>query len=286
MARLFVLLLALLAPLPGLSAERLLVFTSVLPLQTFVERVGGPHVQVQSLVQPGQDHHAFEPSPRQVAHLARSVLFVRTGMEFEEAWVPRLAAVNPDLRVLDLREGLRLRVLEDHDHGHDHDRRGGDTDPHVWTSPPLVRQMSLAIRDALVRLDPANRADYEARQAAFAAELDALDAELRALLADVPSRRFMVYHPAWGYFADTYGLTQIAIEREGKEPGARALAALIDQARRDGVRLILVQPQMSRQAAGQVARAVGGTVASADPLSPDYAGSLREVARLIAGAGR
>ena len=134
-------------------------------------------------------------------------------------------------------------------------------------------------------LDPAQEDAYRAGHADFAAELDALDAELRALLAEVPSRRFMVYHPAWGYFADAYGLTQVAIEREGKEPGAKALAGLINQARREGVRVILVQPQMNPQAAEQVARAVGGTVASADPLAADYAASLRRVARLIAGDG-
>lgn len=275
------LLVLLLLPAPVLSADRPLVFTTVLPLKTFVERIGGGRVEVHSLVQPGQSPHGFEPSPRQVAQLSRADLYVRAGLGFEEAWMPRLRSVNRDMAVLDVRDGLPLRRLEDHDHGRDHD----GPDPHVWTSPPLVKVMSAAIRDALIRLDPAQGDAYRAGHAAFAAELDTLDAELRALLAHVPSRRFMVYHPAWGYFADTYGLTELAIEREGKEPGAKALAGLIDQARREGVRVILVQPQMNPEAAEQVARAVGGTVATADPLAADYSDSLRRVARLIAGAG-
>jgi zinc transport system substrate-binding protein len=291
MPRTLLLTLALMLISPVHAEDRPLVFTSVLPLRTLVEQVGGSHVGVASLVQPGQSPHAFEPSARQVAELARASLYVRAGLGFEDAWMERLTAVNPDMEVLDLREGLTLRTLEAHDHGHEghahhhghdaHDDSGPD--PHIWTSPLLLKQMSLAVRDVLIRLDPAHRASYEANQAALAAELHALDAELRGLLASAPSRRFLVYHPAWGYFADTYGLTQIAIEREGKEPGARALAALVEQARREGVKMILVQPQMNRKAAEQVAGAIGGTVASADPLSPDYAGSLRQVARLIAG---
>ena len=93
----------------------------------------------------------------------------------------------------------------------------------------------------------------------------------------------MVFHPAWGYFADTYGLTQVAVEYQGKEPGARALAGLIDRARADGIRVVLVQPQMSPRSAEQIARAIGGRVESIDPLSADYFGTLKQLADLIAG---
>jgi hypothetical protein len=92
------------------------------------------------------------------------------------------------------------------------------------------------IRDKLTELAPEHAADFARNHDAFVAELDALDRDLHALLDPLPNRRFMVFHPAWGYFADTYGLTQVPIEREGKEPGARGLAALIDQAKADGSR--------------------------------------------------
>lgn len=283
---LLALLTLLVAPLASAQEERPLVFVSVLPQQTFVERIGGERVRVRTLVQPGQSPHAYEPRPRQVAELAQADLYLRTGVSFEDAWLPRIRAADPRLRVIDLREGLPLLSLADRDHDHDHEHPVDAPDPHVWTSPPLVKAMSVAIRDALTDLDPAGRETYVANQAAFAGELDALDAELRALLADLPSRRFMVHHPAWGYFAHSYDLTQVAIEREGKEPGARALTALIDQARREGVRLILVQPQMNPKSAEQVARAIGGEVAVVDPLAPDYAATLRRLARLLAGADR
>lgn len=292
---LLALLTLLVAPLAGAQEDKPLVFVSVLPQQTFVERIGGERVRVRTLVQPGQSPHAYEPRPRQVTELAQADLYLRTGVSFEDAWLPRIRATNPRLRVVDLREGLPLLGLTDHhhdehaddnDHDHDHEHPADAPDPHVWTSPPLVKAMSVAIRDALIDLDPAGRETYVANQTAFAGELDALDAELRAMLKELPSRRFMVHHPAWGYFAHSYDLTQVAIEREGKEPGARALTALIEQARREGVRVILVQPQMNAKSAEQVARAIGGEVAVVDPLAADYAGSLRRLARLLAGADR
>lgn len=148
----------------------------------------------------------------------------------------------------------------------------------------LVRQMAGAIRDKLAELDPENDEDYTRNHTAFVAELDALDREIRTLLADAPDRKIMVFHPAWGYFADAYGLIQVPIEVEGKEPGPRTLAALIEQARRRQVKVIFVQPQFSRKSAEQVARAIGGQVVAIDPLSPDYAENLRKVARQIAEA--
>jgi zinc transport system substrate-binding protein len=270
------------------------------PLQTFVQGVGGRLVEAHSLVQPGQSPHVYEPTPRQVASLGSADLYVGIGIPFEAGQLPRIRAANPGLRVLDARQGIDLRRLEAHDHGHAQDgsaedrvHRGdagaaraelADMDPHVWTSPPLGKHIARAIRDALVEIDPANAAEYRANYERLAARLDRLDREIRARLDPLSRRRFMVYHPAWGYFADTYGLVQIPIEKAGKEPGPRSLAALVDQARREGVKVIFVQPQVASKAAEQVAAAIGGRVVVIDPLAADYEASLRRAAREIAEA--
>ncbi|WP_295388848.1 zinc ABC transporter substrate-binding protein [uncultured Thiodictyon sp.] len=270
------------------SAAPLSVFVSVVPLQTVVERIGGDQVRVRSMVQPGQNPHTYEPTPRQVADLSGAELYVRVGVPMEDAWLPRIRATNLGLRVLDVRDGLPLRPsdpvvpvdgTEAAHEGHDH----GAEDTHVWTSPPLVKSMAAAIRDALSQRRPGQAALFAANYARLAAELDALDAEIRLKLKPLQVRRFLVFHPAWGYYAQTYGLTQVAIEFEGKEPGPRALAGLIDAARAAGVRAVLVQPQFSPRAAQQVAAAIGGRVESVDPLSADYFGTLRRVTDLIAG---
>lgn len=287
--------LILAAPL-ALATEPLGVVVSVLPVATIVERVGGDQVSVHTMVRPGQSPHSYEPTPRQVAALDQAGLYVRVGLAFEDAWMGRFAAANPRMRILDARDGLDLLPMTPHDHegdasgpghggSHDHGPDAGDAlDPHVWTSPPVVKQMSLRIRDALSDIDPAHREAYARNQAALAAELDTLDREIRARLEGQSNRRFLVFHPAWGYFAATYGLTQVPIEREGKAPGTRALAALIEQATREEVSVVFVQPQFDRRLAAQVAEAIGGRVVAIDPLAPDYFANLRRVADALAGA--
>jgi zinc transport system substrate-binding protein len=301
------LLLSLLTLAALAQAEPVRVFASVLPIKTFVEKVGGEHVDARSMVRPGYSPHTYEPTPQQIAALAGTRLYVRTGLPFEEPWMPRIRSANPAMEVLDARSGMALRTLEAHDHdedhhGHEHghhdhghakhQHRHGKTqahgtdepDPHLWTSPPLAARIAERIRDRLSALDPANAADYERNYRTFAAELETLDAEIHALLDPLKHRRFMVFHPAWGYFADNYGLTQVPIEREGKEPGARALAALIEQARREGVRVVFVQPQFDTRLAARIAEAIGGGVVAVDPLAADYADNLRSVAQQFAEA--
>ena len=282
--------LALLWPLASLAAP-LEVFVSVLPQATFVARVGGEHVKVSALTRPGQNHETFEPTPQQVADIARADLFIGIGMPFEQAWLPRLRAANPRMRVLDAREGIDLLPLDHHDHEGDPGHAGpvptADEagDPHLWTSPLLAARMSASIRDTLAELDPAHAEDYGRNQAEFAAELAALDQEIRLQLKDLPSRTFLVFHPAWGYFAQAYGLTQVPIEQGGKEPGARTLVTLIEQARRDQIRVVFIQPQSDPRFAEQIAHAINGQVIAIDPLAPDYVANLRAVARQIAAAG-
>jgi zinc transport system substrate-binding protein len=147
-----------------------------------------------------------------------------------------------------------------------------------------VKLQAATIRDALIALDPDRRDAFEAGFARFAADLDTLDAEIRALLAGKRGRAFMVFHPAWGYFADEYGLREVAIEVEGKEPGPRTLARIIDKAKAEGVRVVFVQKQFGRTTAEAVARAVGGEVVVVDPLAEDFMVGTRAMATALARA--
>lgn len=299
--------LALLFALAGSTCaqttEPLPVFTSVLPLKYFVERVGGERVAVQVMVGPGRSPATYEPKPRQMAALARTRLYYRTGVPFESVWMERIAALNPTMEIVDLREGLTLRPLAEHHHegedehlaepaGHDHEPIQGhepehiakdkELDPHVWTDPNLVRQMAEHIRVTLSAADPAGAPFYADNCRAFARDLDALDRSIRQQLAGLKNRRFLVFHPSWGYFAAAYDLEQVAIEAAGKEPGPRTLAAIIDQARREKIRVIFVQQQFSQTTAATIARAIDGRVLAIDPLAEDYLANMQRTASAFA----
>lgn len=280
-------MLLLLVSLPaGATDDDILrIFVSVLPLRTIVERIGGEFVQVRSMVRPGHSPATYEPTPRQIAALARADLYVRIGVPFEDAWMARILAANPDMEVIDARSGIPQQRVQGHDQGAGARHQRLERDPHVWTSPPLVKIMARTVRDTLIRLAPRQGAVFDANYRVFARELDTLDREIRNQLADLSNRTFLVYHPAWGWFADTYGLIQVPIEKAAKEPGAKALGAVIDQARRARVGAVFVQPQFNRRAAQQLARIIGARVVVIDPLAADYIENLRRVARLIREAG-
>ena len=160
--------------------------------------------------------------------------------------------------------------------------QAGIRDPHIWLSPPLVMLQARTILQALLRVDAANAQGYEEGYRRFIMELVELDAELRAIFKGLPEHTsFMVFHPSWGYFAQAYGLEQVAVETEGKEPKPAELMHLIEDARTHGIRVIFVQPQFSTRSAAMVAGEIGAVTAVADPLAQDWARSLRGMAEAI-----
>jgi zinc transport system substrate-binding protein len=261
---------------PAKAPSRLLVFTSIPPLQDFVQRVGGERVQAEALVQPGQEPHTYEPTPQQMAGLARARLFFLSGFPFENALVPRLQSTMPDLEIVDTREGIVLR-----DMGQQEGEEEEGQDPHVWMSPLLARRQAQTIRDALVRADPAGERSYRANFERFASELQEVHQELSKALAPLAGRELLVYHPAFGYFAAEYGLKQVAVQMGGKEPTARQLAELIRLARERHIRVVFVQPQFSQAGARAVAEAIGGAAVPLDDLPRDYLANLRDMSRKV-----
>lgn len=263
-------LLILLLDLQSALAGGLQVAVSVPPQKTFVEAVGNGAVEVQVMVRKGFNPATYQPTPKQLAELSRARLYVRAGVPFETSWLPRFRDLNPRMDVLDMREGLELIPWH-----------SGDGDPHVWTDPLMVKQHAARLRDALSRLDPANRKRYQAGYQALARDLEQLDAELAEKLAPLRGRAFLVQHPAWSYFARRYGLRQLSVEQEGKEPSAWSLARLLDQARELGIHTVIVQPQHSDATARVVARALHARVVEIDPLAEDYFSSMRRLAEVL-----
>jgi zinc transport system substrate-binding protein len=251
---------------------RIKVFVSILPQADFVERVGGTHVDVEVLVGPGKSPATYEPTSKQMARLERAQVYFRIGTPFEKGFLGKLQKRQPSLPIVDLRDGVTLRYFQ----------RGGERevpDPHIWLDPKRVKVQTSTICEALCRLAPQSSARFRENLAAFHDDLDRLDRQIADLLAPLQGRTFYVFHPAFGYFGESYGLKQVAVEMEGKSPSARQLAALIEQARADGVKVLFVQPQYSKMEAQAVADAIDGVVVPINPLPREY---LKEMEQLAA----
>ncbi|MBC8366948.1 zinc ABC transporter substrate-binding protein [bacterium] len=254
-------------------------FASILPQKFVLERLASPEFVVEALVGPGQSPATYDPSPRQMSRLAQARALFPMGVPFEHAWLPKIRESMPELLILDVSAPAGLEHVH-HDH-HDH---GDELDPHFWTSPRETADMVTRIRDALSTLLPEKSELFEKRAATLLQELGDLDHELRALFSKSEGRSFVVFHPAWGHFAQLYGLEQISIEREGKEPGARGLAKSIDRVKELKMDVIFVQTQFSRDSAEAVARATGARLEVLDPLAEDYLVNLRLSAQAISEA--
>lgn len=283
------------------SSPRIMV--TIPPQAWLVERVAGETgLTVESLVGPGASPHTFQPTDLQVTNLSRADLFFRIGVPAESA--PWFRAIDRAERpvVVDLRDGVELRPMEahhhteddpghghdhGHSHGHSHDHghhESGGLDPHIWLSPERLRIMADTIARALSREDPARASTYRSNAEGLKDELRSLESDLGRRLAPLEGSAFFIFHPAWGYFAEDFGLRQVAIEIEGQEPSEHDLTRLIREGRELGIRAIFVQPQFRGRAADSVAAALGAKTVTLDPLVRDVPVNLRAAAKQLLDA--
>jgi len=259
-------------PAPAPVNDKTGVAVTILPQREFVARVGGDKVDITVMIPPGASPHTYEVTPAQMVQLSKAKVYFKVGspIEFELAWLDKLLAQNKDMLVVDCSKGINLIESDDPDEP--------GIDPHIWTSPRNVKTMVQNISLGLSQVDPQNRQYYEQNRDSYLKELDELDAEIDASLGDTGNRTFIVYHPAWGYFAHDYGLRQLGIEQEGKEPQAAYMARLINQARLQNIKVIFVSPEFDSRSAEAIAREIGGKVVIIDPLAGDYLDNMRKVA--------
>jgi zinc transport system substrate-binding protein len=267
------------------DAARISVFVSIPPQRYFVQQIGKDRVSVQVMVRPGASPATYEPKSVQMAAIAKADVYFSIGVPFEDVWLARIAASNPDMQIVATDRGIEKRPMATHYHdhgrnleGHDHGSEKGQghhPDPHIWTAPLLVVQQARTIATALKQIDPVHQEFYEANYAVFGEALTRLDRELREALEGFENRKFLVFHPSWGYFAQAYGLLQVPVEVEGKSPKPAHLHEIIEHARRDKIRVVFVQPQFSTKSARTIAAAIGAKVVVADPLAEDWADNLR-----------
>jgi len=239
------------------------VAVTILPLADFVENVGKEKVKVMVMVPPGATPHTYEPTPHQIMDMSGAKVYVKvgSGLDFELVWMDKLRKINKNMLICDSSKGIQLFRK----------------DPHIWLSPVNAKIQVENIYKALVKVDPANREYYAKNRESYVDKLEKLDREIRRGLSGVKKRKFMVFHPAWGYFAREYNLEQIAVEREGKKPTLRSITELIKQAKEFGIKVIFVSPQFDVKSARVIAREINGRVVFIDPLAKDYIENMYRV---------
>jgi zinc transport system substrate-binding protein len=268
------------------AAEPLEVIAGVPPVAYLVERIGGEHVTVEVLMHPGQDPHTYEPTPKQIRSFARAKLFFKAGMPFEVRLIDKIRSAHENITIVDTTAGIKKRLAvpqEGHEHGEraDEHHAEADYDPHVWLSPLNLKIQADNIAAALEKADGPNAAEYRTNVKRLQADLDALDAKIAARMKSLAGRTLFVFHPAFGYFTDRYGLKQEAIQAGGKQPSLMQLQKLIHEARSTKAKVVFVQPQFDPRSAAAVAEAIGGKAIPLNDMSKDVLANLEEIAQKV-----
>jgi zinc transport system substrate-binding protein len=249
------------------------------PLRYFTEAIAGDNFQVISMVPKGSSPESYDPTPQQLVNLSQSQAYFRIGyIGFEQAWMDKLEANSPDMKVYDTSVGVDLIRGEGHWHG-DHYHEGG-VEPHIWNSTQNALIIAENICKALCELDAAHQADYQKRLDVLKETIRQTDKNVKAFLKNA-DKTFLIYHPALSYFARDYELKQISMEEGGKEPSPAQLKALIETCRKEKIHTIFVQQEFDQRNAQLIANELGINIVSINPLSYDWAEEMVRVAKTL-----
>ena len=274
----FITLLFLYSCSGGQKVSNDIITVSISPFKYFVEAIGGNDFKVNVMVPSGADPHIYEPVPGQITALSRSVAFISNGhLGFELTWLDRFYEVNSRMIKLSLGENIDLIEAEEH---HDGGHNEG-ADPHYWISPGSARIIAVSVKSLLCRLKPGNTYKYESNFKNLSDTIDYFDKMATSLFSGYQGRSFMIFHPALGYIARDYGINQIAVEREGKEPTPSAMKELIDVARKENIRIIFIQKGFDTKNAGAIASEIGAELMEIDPLDENWPQSVSDILNSI-----
>lgn len=262
--------------------EKPIITVSILPQRYFVRRIAGDRFNIQVMIPPGHSPATYAPTPQQMTKLARSKIYFRIGhIPFEKVWIGNIASTNPGMRIVDTSLGVRLIETESHNHRHNEGDHEGRVDPHIWLSPRAVKIQVNNILNALIQMDPERQGSFEKNHETFIQDIDRMAEEFDGILEELAGKKFMVFHPAWSYLARDFQMVQLPIEIEGKEPTPADLKRLINQAKKENIKVILVQTQFDTHSAEVVAREIGGGVVQLDPLSEDWLSNVKKIAAVF-----
>ena len=261
------------------KSEKPILTVTLEPLRYFTEAIAGDNYEVVSMVPKGSSPESYDPTPQQLVNLSKSQAYFRIGyIGFEQAWMKKLEANCPNMKVYNTSKGIDLIRDKGHWHG-DHFHEGG-VEPHVWNSTQNALIIADNIYQALCELDSTHQEDYQKRLDVLKQTIRQTDANIRTLLENADST-FLIYHPALSYFARDYGLKQVSIEEGGKEPSPAQLKTLIETCRNENVHTIFVQQEFDQRNAQLIANELGVNIVSINPLSYDWVKEMIRIAEAL-----
>ena len=264
------------------------IFVSILPQKYFVQEITPDNIEIEVMVKPGQSPATYEPTPKQMAKLSDAEIYFSIGVPFEKSFLPKLEEINPNLQIIHTDKNIKKRQMDsfykikkrftdqikESRYSHKHRDKA---DPHIWLSPKLVKRQIQTMEAAIIDENIFSKSKIKEKTQNFINKLTELQQYADQKLQNLDKKRFLVFHPSWGYLADEFELIQIPIQIEGKSPTTKELSTIIDFAKKEDIKVIFVQKQFSSQEAQVVANEIGGKVIRIDPLSVDYIKNLKKI---------
>lgn len=252
------------------------VLVSIAPYKFFVEKIAEDTVNATLIVPAGASAHTYEPSPRQIMTAGKAIAWFCIGESFESRVTSALKAHHPEMMIIDLRKNVDMIKVDPQTGScccH-----ANSQDLHVWLSIRQVEIQLQTMTSALSSLLPENTARYQKNLALLLKELNALDQQISALLKPLQDRLILVSHPAYAYFCRDYGLAQLSIEFEGKDPTPQQVTTILNKARAAKIKKVYIQMQYNNKGARLFAKELGAEVVLLDPYSEHYFASMLEIA--------
>ncbi|MCC8146032.1 MAG: zinc ABC transporter substrate-binding protein [Bacteroidales bacterium] len=276
----------LFASCSGNSGKDFLIMVTIEPQRYFAEQLADTFYSIQTMVPPGTSPESYDPSPQQMTQLAKSMAYFQIGyLGFENVWIEKLKNNNPELRFFNNGEGIdyihSTAHSHEHEDGHHHDCSGVGVDPHTWSSPKQARIIATNMYNAFLNIDVENTRTYYINYIKLLEEIDETDRIVQEYLNKSNQKAFIIYHPALSYLARDYGLTQYAIEMDGKEPSAEQIKELIDTAKEKNIKTVFIQQEFDKKNAETIAKETGCKLVTINPLSYHWKEEIIRIAKAL-----
>ena len=263
------------------KSKHKVIFVSILPLKYFADKIVGNNFKVEVTVPPGAGPETYAPTPKQMMLLSEAQAYFSIGyLGFEQVWLESFRSSNPNIHVF--ATSKRIDLIKD-EHQDDPEHLKG-VDPHIWSSPKTARLIAENIYNGMIQVDPENGDTYLKNLNSLLAEIAKTDSTVSKLLEGASSKKFIIFHPALGYFARDYGLEQLSIEFEGKVPSPKHLQTIINTAKSGQIKFVLIQKEFDKRNAEIIARETGCRILQIDPLDYNWADQMVDIARKLSGA--